>query len=68
MEIPVEELIYRCEYCREPVLYSDIQNGGCLCGSRRVRIAVAVTDEEMQKLKERGYDYKQEHWLDKSPA
>jgi hypothetical protein len=68
VEIPWEEKVYRCEYCHQPVLGSDIQQGGCLCGSRRVRIATSITEAEMTALKERGYVYKPEYWMDEATA
>jgi hypothetical protein len=68
MEIPTDLRVYRCEYCHKPVIEADIQQGGCLCGSRRVRIATSVTDEEMADLKERGYEFKPEYWMDEATA
>lgn len=68
MEIPVEKKVYRCEYCHSPVLHSDISQGGCLCGSRRIKVATSVTDDEMKKLVERGYEYRTEYWMDEATA
>lgn len=68
MEIPCEQKVYRCEYCHKPVIASDIQQGGCLCGSRRLRIATSVTAEEMEALKARGYEFKAEYWMDEATA
>lgn len=64
----IEGRLYRCEYCHNPVIDEDIQLGGCICGSRRIKIATSVTSEEVDKLKERGYGFEGERWMDESTA
>jgi len=60
--------VYRCEYCHHPVIDSDIQQGGCVCGSRRLKVATSITHEELEKLKARGYEYRPEDWMTEDEA
>ncbi len=61
------ETIMRCEYCRAVVLQSHIaEAGGCkMCGSRRMRIAFSLTDEEMRQAQAEGYVPQAGQWSDK---
>ena len=68
MEVEKDNKVYRCEYCHKCVLDEDVQLGGCVCGSRRVKIATAVTDEEAVELRERGYDFEANGWMDRATA
>ncbi len=60
--------VFRCEYCKGTVLDTDIQKGGCICGSRRITIATSITDDEVVDLKGRGYEFKEDEWMDKATA
>jgi hypothetical protein len=64
----IETRVYRCEYCHQPVIQEDIAQGGCICGSRRISIATALTDEEVETLKGRGYDFNDERWMSRETA
>jgi hypothetical protein len=46
------------------VLYAHIQEfGGCKeCGSRKVRIAFKLTDEEIAAAKQEGYVFSEAEW------
>ena len=56
-------MVYRCYYCHSVVLESDIEAGGCPeCSAMRVRIAVKLTDAEMENAKARGFEFKPEEW------
>ncbi len=60
------DTIMRCSYCDHPVLMKEISEGGCpRCGSRKVKIAFGVTDQEMDDLRSRGYEPSPERWSDK---
>lgn len=57
--------IKRCYYCNQIVLPSDISSGQCCpCGSRKLRVAFGITDEEEQRLKADGYVFTEENWSD----
>lgn len=58
--------VYRCEYCRCIVLYAQVQQfGGCKeCGSRRIRIAFKLTDEEVEAAQAEGYQFDDDQWTD----
>ena len=60
--------VYRCEYCHKPVIEEDIALGGCVCGSRRISIVTALTDEEVVELKERGYEFDDKRWMSRETA
>lgn len=48
--------LYRCFYCNKLIWRQDLdEDGACECGSRKTRIAFAVTDEEMAELETRGF-------------
>lgn len=68
MEIAPSKKVYRCEYCHQPVVDSDIQKGGCICGSRRIRVATSITADELETIKGRGYEFKPEYWMDEATA
>lgn len=57
----------RCEYCRAVVLQKHIAElGGCkMCGSRRMRIAFSLTDDEMSQAQADGYVLPDGAWSDK---
>ena len=57
--------LYRCEIggCNRVYLHEDVLKGGCpYCGGRRVRFATALTDQEAEGLKKRGYDLAANGW------
>lgn len=59
-----EGKIYRCEYCKAVVLHAHIADyGGCKeCGSRKVRVAFKLTDEEVEAAKAEGYVFHDAQW------
>lgn len=63
-----EEKVYRCDQCRKTVIHEDIQKGGCICGCRRVVIATSITDDEVEDLKGRGYNFDKRHWYTEAEA
>ena len=67
-EIPSAKKVYRCEHCSAPVIDQDIQQGGCICGSRRVKVATAITEAELEEIKGRGYEFDASQWMDKETA
>lgn len=51
-----QNTVYRCQYCNAVVTGEEIRvNGACECGSRKVRPAFAITDDEMEAMKARGF-------------
>lgn len=49
-------VIYRCFYCNQVLWNGDMQEDGtCPCGSRKLRKAFGITDEELAGLKARGF-------------
>lgn len=59
------EQVKRCFYCNQIVLPSEIASGNvCVCGSRKLRVAFGISDEEEQRLKADGYVFNEEDWSD----
>lgn len=67
-QIPPGRVVYRCEYCHKPIIETDIQQGGCACGSRRIRVATSVTADELEEIKGRGYEFNADYWMDEETA
>lgn len=67
-EIPAAKKVYRCEHCNALVIGQDIQQGGCICGSRRVKVATAISEAELEEIKGRGYEFDANQWMDKETA
>jgi hypothetical protein len=61
-----ESRIYRCEYCKGVVLSTHVAKfGGCKeCGSRKVRLAFKLTEEEVTAAKAEGYNFNDDQWSD----
>lgn len=67
--VSYEQRVYRCDACKGVLYDKHIQQGGCpKCGGRRIQIAVAVTDEELEFLKTEGYEYDATYWMDEAQA
>jgi DNA-directed RNA polymerase subunit RPC12/RpoP len=67
--VTYEARVYRCDHCKGVLWNRHIQEGGCpKCGGRRVVIAAAVTDEEIEFLKSEGYEYNAAYFMDETEA
>ena len=67
--VPYDLRVYRCDSCNGVLWNKHIQEGGCpKCGGRRIKVAVAITDEELGFLKTEGYEYDAAYWMDEAQA
>lgn len=59
-----DQTVYRCVYCATMILPSDVVlKGGCRkCGSKRMRVAATVSDEEAVRAIGEGYVFSEERW------
>ena len=67
--VPYKKRIYRCDSCSGVLWDRHIGEGGCpKCGGRRIKIAVAITDDELKFLEEEGYEHDAANWMDEAEA
>ena len=62
----LDQTVYRCAYCSAVVLPLQLASKGHCpsCGSRRLRIASTLSDDEVAKAKAEGYVFTSDRWID----
>jgi DNA-directed RNA polymerase subunit RPC12/RpoP len=62
----LDQTVYRCGYCRTVVLPLQVATKGCCgeCGSRMLRIATMLSDDEIAKAKAEGYLFTSDRWYE----